>query len=470
MGGSDQSQTGKQKLWGGRFAGSTDALVERLNNSLAFDARMWRQDIRGSIAHATMLGEQAIIPVEDAGQIVEGLREIEKDLESGSATLPPSAEDIHTAIELLLRERIGTAAGKLHTARSRNDQVATDIRLVLRDEIGEIDGEIAAFQSTLIGLAEREMETVMPGYTHLQHAQPILLSHHLLAYFWMLDRDRGRLADCARRMNALPLGAGALAGATFPINRERVAELLGFDGVIENSLDAVSDRDFAVEFLAAASILMVHLSRMAEEIILWNSTEFGFVELDDSVTTGSSIMPQKKNPDVAELARGKSGRVFGNLLALLTVLKGLPLAYNKDMQEDKEPLFDAADTLLVVLPAFHKTIATATFDRERMASALYRDFSTATDLADYLVRTGMPFRDAHEIVGRIVRLCLDRRIGIEDLTKKDLAAFSPEFDSDAFREATVAASVAARHARGGTARPAVEAQMALARTALAARA
>jgi len=471
---SSESMEDKQsagKLWGGRFAGSTDALVERLNNSLAFDSRMWREDIRGSIAHATMLGEQSIIPAEDAERIVAGLRQIERELDSGAIRLDPAAEDVHSAVEMLLREKVGPAAGRLHTARSRNDQVATDTRLYLLGATDAIREQIRAFQATLVELAEREIETALPGYTHLQHAQPVLLAHHLLAYFWMLDRDRGRLADCRARMNRLPLGAGALAGTSFPIRRERVAELLGFAGVIENSLDAVSDRDFAVEFLAAAALVMVHLSRMAEEIILWNSPEFGFVELDDSVTTGSSIMPQKKNPDVAELARGKAGRVFGDLLALLTVLKGLPLAYNKDMQEDKEPLFDAVDTLLVVLPAFHKTIATAQFNRARMAASLYRDFSTATDLADYLVRTGMAFREAHHIVGRIVRDCIDRGIGIEDLTREELAGYSPAFGSDesgeAMRVATVEASIAARKARGGTAREAVEAQMALARAALA---
>ncbi len=454
------------RLWGGRFSGSTDEIVERLNNSLHFDSRLWRQDIEGSIAHATMLGEAAIIPVSDAESIVAGLKAIATGLEDGSIRLDPSAEDIHSAVEQILRERIGPIAGKLHTARSRNDQVATDTRLYLREVIGAISEEVASFQRTLLQLAEREIDTVLPGYTHLQHAQPILLAHHLLAYFWMLDRDRGRLADCAKRLNLLPLGAGALAGTSFPINRDRVAELLGFAGVIENSLDAVSDRDFALEFLSAASIHMVHLSRLAEEIILWNSPEFGFVELDDSVTTGSSIMPQKKNPDVAELARGKAGRVFGDLLALLTVMKGLPLAYNKDMQEDKELLFDAVDTLQMVLPAFHKTLATATFMRERMASALSRDFSTATDLADFLVKTGMPFRDAHHIVGTIVRHCMNDGIGLEDLSKDDLAGFSPAFNSEACAEATVSASVGARKVRGGTAREAVLAQLDMVRAAL----
>jgi argininosuccinate lyase len=435
--------------------------VERLNNSLPFDRRLWRQDIAGSIAHATMLGEADIIPPEDARAIVAGLEEIRDGLAEGTVALDASQEDIHSAVESLLRQRIGPVAGKLHTARSRNDQVATDARLYLRDSILQIIDRLRSFQQTLVRRAAEELEvgTVLSGYTHLQHAQPVLLAHHLLAYFWMLQRDIDRLEDARRRTNVLPLGAGALAGTSFPIRRERVAELLGFDGVAENSLDAVSDRDFALEFLAAASILMVHLSRLAEEVILWNSPEFGFVELDDSVTTGSSIMPQKKNPDVAELARGKAGRVFGDLMALLTVMKGLPLAYNKDMQEDKEPLFDAVDTLLTLLPPFEKTLATATFRRERMAATLRRDFSTATDLADFLVRQGMPFRDAHHVVGRIVRHCVEREIGIEDLTADALRGFAPEFGESAGEVATIQASVAARRARGGTAPEAVRDQL-----------
>ena len=452
---------GTLKLWGGRFDGPTDTLIEQLNNSLAFDARLWRQDIAGSIAHVTMLGETGILTAEEAAQIAAGLHTLQKDLETGKANLPPDAEDVHTAVEGLLRERIGPLAGKLHTARSRNDQVATDVRLYLREQCDVIDALLSAFQKTLLDLAEREAETILPGYTHLQHAQPVLLSHHLLAYFWMFDRDRERLHDTRGRVNRLPLGAGALAGTGFPINRQRTAELLGFDSVVENSLDAVSDRDFIVEFLAAASLMMVHLSRMAEEIILWNSQEFRFVLLDDRVTTGSSIMPQKKNPDVAELARGKAGRVFGDLFSVLTLLKGLPLAYNKDMQEDKEPLFDAIDTLNLVLPAMQKTVATAQFRRERMREATQGDFSTATDLADYLARQGMPFREAHEVVGRVVRHCVERGIGLEDLDGAALAAFSPLLAADtaaALRVLTVAATVAARTSEGGTAPNAVRRQ------------
>jgi len=455
------------KLWGGRFEGATDEIVERLNNSLAFDVRLWRHDIVGSIAHATMLGEIGIIPPEDAARIVEGLREIEQGIETGALAFDPGAEDIHSAVEALLRERIGPVAGKLHTARSRNDQVATDTRLYLRDALADIDAQLRSLQQTLITLAERELDvppnsttpTVLPGYTHLQHAQPILLSHHLLAYFWMFQRDRERLADARKRVNVLPLGAGALAGTPFPIDRERVAALLNFTGVAENSLDAVSDRDYLIEFLAAAAILMMHCSRFAEDLILWNSPEFAFVELDDSVTTGSSIMPQKKNPDVAELVRGKAGRVYGDLISLLTMMKGLPLAYNKDMQEDKEPLFDAVDTLRLVLPAFEKTLATAHFRRERMAAALRGDFSTATDLADFLVRKGMPFREAHHVVGRIVRHCIERGIGLEDMDSDALAEFAPEFGEGVGEVATIQASVAARRARGGTAPDAVREQM-----------
>jgi argininosuccinate lyase len=441
-------------------------LVERLNNSLPFDSRLWREDIDGSIAHATMLGEVGIIPAEDARSIIDGLSAIGSDLSEGTAELPSDAEDIHSAIEAMLRQRIGAAAGRLHTARSRNDQVATDTRLYLRRIIEEIDQRLRSFQETLVTLSDREMETVLPGYTHLQHAQPVLLSHHLLAYFWMLQRDGERLADCRKRVNVLPLGAGALAGTSFPIRRERVAELLGFDGVTENSLDAVSDRDFVIEFLAAASLIMVHLSRLAEEIILWNSPEFGFVELDDSVTTGSSIMPQKKNPDVAELARGKTGRVFGNLVAMLTVMKGLPLAYNKDMQEDKEALFDTVDTLLTLLPPFEKTLATAQFRRERMGSSLEGDFSTATDLADHLVREGMTFRDAHHVVGRIVRDCIEKGIGLESLDSAALAAYAPEFSAGGGVDASVEGSVQGRSVTGGTGPDAVRVQLVRARKVL----
>lgn len=450
-----------RKLWGGRFEGRTDALIERLNNSLAFDRRLWRHDILGSIAHAAMLGRQGILTSEEAGQIVEGLKRLEQDLASGVVQLPDEAEDVHTAVEGLLRDRIGPVAGKLHTARSRNDQVATDIRLYLRDACGEIDTELNAFQETLLTLSDREMKTILPGYTHLQHAQPVLLAHHLLAYLWMLDRDRERLTDGLKRINRSPLGAAALAGTGFPIDRRRTAQDLGFDDILHNSMDAVSDRDFIAEFLATAGIIMMHLSRLAEEIVLWNSPEFGFVTLDDSVTTGSSIMPQKKNPDVAELVRGKTGRVYGDLISVLTTLKGLPLAYNKDLQEDKEPLFDAIDTLLLVLPALRRTLDTARFRSERMRQATQGDFSTATDLADSLVRLGVSFRDAHEITGGLVRRCIENGIVLEDLDVETLKQWLPALagaSESAVSALTVDWSVASRRSEGGVAEEAVRTQ------------
>lgn len=451
-----------RKLWGGHYDEATDALIERLNNSLSFDGRLWRQDIQGSIAHATMLGTVGIITREEADQLVGGLRQLENGLEAGAIELPPDAEDVHTAIEGMLWERVGKVAGKLHTARSRNDQVATDVRLYLRDVCDRLDQELATLQETLLEHAERESDTILPGFTHLQHAQPIVLAHHLLAYFWMLDRDRERLVDTRRRVNRLPLGAGALAGTGFPIDRQQVATALGFSAVVPNSLDAVSDRDFAIEFLAFASITAMHLSRLAEEIILWNTPEFGWITLHDSVTTGSSIMPQKKNPDVAELARGKTGRVYGDLMSLLTLMKGLPLAYNKDMQEDKEPLFDAVDTLFLVVPAMNKTLSTAKFRSDRMLAATHGDFSTATDLADYLVRQGMTFRSAHDVVGKVVRYCIEQKIGLEDLDGPTLGAFSPllwDNTEAALAVVKVQACVAARTSQGGTAPNAVRQQL-----------
>ena len=460
------TSSGAGKLWGGRFAVQTDAVIERLNDSLSFDVRLWREDIEGSIAHASMLGATGVIPANEAERIVAGLEELRAGLEEGSIAVDPSAEDVHTAIELLLHERIGPVAGKLHTARSRNDQVATDLRLYLRRAADAIRDCISDLQSALIERAESEIGTVMPGYTHLQHAQPILLSHHLLAYFWMLDRDRQRLRDAVSRMNVLPLGSGALAGTTFPIDRQSVANALGFSGITENSLDGVSDRDFVLEFLADAAILMVHCSRLGEELVLWSSQEFGFVTLDDAVTTGSSIMPQKRNPDGAELARGKTGRVIGSLVSLLTVMKGLPLAYNKDMQEDKEGVFDAVDTVLTVLPALSLMIRTAVFDRNAMLRATHRDYSTATDLADALVRAGLPFREAHAIVGRLVRACVERDLGLEDLSPDEIASLAPETAVLGAVDLSVWASVAARTTYGGTARNAVTEQLARARKAL----
>jgi len=452
------------KLWAGRFAQETDALVHQFNASLRFDRRLWTYDIQGSIAHVKMLGECGIIPVSEAETIQTGLEALAIDLKSGAASLNPDAEDVHMAVEMLLTERLGLIAGKLHTARSRNDQVATDIRLYVREAIDGLRQRVAAVQDILIHQAEEHLDTLLPGMTHLQHAQPVRLAHHLLAYFWMLERDDERLEQSRARVNILPLGAGALAGTTFPINRQRVAALLNFAGVADNSLDAVSDRDFAIETVSALAIVMMHLSRFCEELILWNSHEYGWVEMGDNVTTGSSIMPQKKNPDVAELVRGKTGRVYGDLISLLTVMKALPLAYNKDMQEDKESLFDALDTADVCLAVIHTLLQNTTFNTERMAQALRGDFSTATDLADYLVRQGLPFRQAHEVIGKIVGDCVrDGRV-LEDLTQEELAAASPLFaGSDPAALASPRGSADARVAFGGTGRGAVETQIARAR-------
>jgi len=461
-------------LWGGRFSALPHEAVEHLNSSLRFDARLWPYDLRASIAHARMLGRQGILNSEEAHSLIDALQQLANELSTGQVQLPSEAEDVHTAIEMLLRQRLGALAGKLHTARSRNDQVATDARLYLREVLEDLLIQIHGLQTTLVDLARRELHpedgsrpTILPGTTHLQHAQPVLLAHHLLAYFWMLQRDRERLTECKQRLNVCPLGAGALAGSTFPIDRHQTAQELGFDRPIPNSMDAVSDRDFVLEFLAGASIMMVHLSRLAEEVILWNSPEFGFIELDDTVTTGSSIMPQKKNPDVAELTRGKSGRVFGHLMGLLTAMKGLPLTYNKDMQEDKEALFDAVDTLQLILPAVTLMLSTARFRRDRMRRATEKDFSLATDLADFLARRGMPFREAHHLVGRIVAYCIQHSLALEDLDASTLGSFSPELDAEALKVLNVEASVAARKTYGGTAAEAVEQQLREAEEALA---
>lgn len=448
-----------KKLWGGRFFKKTDEAVEKFTASVHFDSRLFEYDVRGSIAHARMLGKQGIIPAEDAEKIVAGLESLITDWQSGRIELDPSAEDVHMNVEKLLVARIGEAAGRLHTARSRNDQVATDIRLWMKDEIDSINSLITQLQQILVITSEHHLDTVLPGCTHLQHAQPVLLAHHLLAYFWMLERDKSRFLDCRRRADVLPLGAGALAGTGFPIDREFVAKELGFSSISENSMDAVADRDFVAEFLAAASITMMHLSRLAEELVIWSTPEFGFVELDDSVTTGSSIMPQKKNPDAAELVRGKTGRVFGGLVAILTMQKGLPLAYNRDLQEDKEPLFDAADTLSGSLIVCAKMIESARFNAERMRMALVRDFSTATDLADYLVRSGMPFRQAHEVVGKLVADCISTGRGLEDISLDELRKLVPNADETVLNLLVPESSVSARSVPGGTSHIAVEKQI-----------
>lgn len=454
------------KLWGGRFSKETSDLVDQFNASIGFDARLWEHDIEGSIAHARMLGKCGIIPAADAEKIVAGLKGIADDIRAGKVTFDVAAEDIHMNIEKLLHERIGEVAGKLHTARSRNDQIALDLRMYVKAQAQAINQAVGEVQLSLIRKAEEHIDTVMPGYTHLQHAQPVTLAHHLLAYVWMFQRDRERLRDCFGRADVLPLGSAALAGTSFPIDREDVAKSLGFSRISENSMDAVSDRDFAVEFLAAASILGMHMSRFAEEIVLWNTHEFGFVELDDSVATGSSIMPQKKNPDVAELIRAKSGRVYGDLIALLTVLKGLPLTYSKDLQEDKEPLFDAVDTVLQCAAMLQKLAETTEFRTEAMARAVEGDYSNATDLADCLVRHGVPFRSAHEIVGRVVQYCGKQGKLLSELSLDELRSFSDKFESVGIAGG-IEQSIEARDIPGGTSSSQLRKQIEAAKRAVA---
>jgi argininosuccinate lyase len=441
----------EDKLWGGRFTQPTDKFVEEFTASIEFDKRLYRHDIRGSIAHARMLGRQGIIPPEDTEEIVGGLQDILGRIESGSFDFSVSLEDIHMNIEAQLTQKIGEAGKRLHTGRSRNDQVALDIRLYLRDEIAEISGYLDLLIDSLLFKAEKHLGVIMPGYTHLQTAQPVLFSHYMLAYVEMFKRDRGRMEDCLKRLNVLPLGSGALAGTTFPIDREYVAELLEFPEVTRNSLDAVSDRDFSLEFLSSAAILMMHLSRFSEELIIWSTSEFRFIELSDAFCTGSSIMPQKKNPDVPELVRGKTGRVYGNLVALLTVMKALPLAYNKDMQEDKEPLFDTVDTVKGSIRIFAEMIREMRLNSDRMRAAAGGGFSVATDVADYLVRKGMPFRDAHEVVGKAVRYCVESNKELQELALAEWRGFSGSIEEDIMAAITLEASINARSATGGTA-------------------
>jgi argininosuccinate lyase len=443
------------KLWGGRFEKNTDKSVDDFNSSIRFDSRMYRQDIQGSIAHATMLGKCSIIPRADADLICKTLADILLDIENGSVTFAVDAEDIHMNVEKILIDRIGDTGKRLHTGRSRNDQVALDIRLYLRDEVREIQAYVLSLQETLLLLAEKHLDTIMPGYTHLQRAQPITFAHHLMAYFQMLRRDRERLADCVKRMNIMPLGSGALAGTTYPLDRGMVAEMLNFDAITENSLDGVSDRDFAIELAACLSILMMHLSRFSEELILWSSHEFSFVEMDDAYSTGSSIMPQKKNPDVAELVRGKSGRVFGGLMTLLTVMKSLPLAYNKDMQEDKEAIFDCVDTVKMCLPVFTRMVATLKVRSENMYKAAQGGFTNATDIADYLVKKGIPFRSAHEIIGKMVLFCIQNKKMINELSMVDFKAFSDKIEEDVYEEISLEKCVSGRKLPGGPARESV---------------
>jgi len=443
------------KLWSGRFAKDVDDAVNDFNSSIAFDARLYREDIEGSVAHAAMLGACGIIPPTDAEAIQTGLADLLQDIEAGRVTFSADAEDIHMNIETLLTERIGDAGRRLHTARSRNDQVAVDMRLYVKKRICELHELTLAFQKVLAGKAEAHLDAVMPGYTHLQRAQPVTMGHYLMAYAEMLTRDVTRLEDCYKRMDLCPLGAGALAGTTYPIDRAQTAAQLGFAGVVPNSLDAVSDRDYCVELLAVLSIIMTHLSRLAEEIIAWCSWEFGFAELDDAYATGSSIMPQKKNPDVAELARGKTGRVYGALMGLLTVMKGLPLAYNKDMQEDKEQVFDAIDTVCQCMAVFAPMMGTLTFRKERMRQAAAAGFINATDCADYLVKKGMPFREAYSVVGRLVRLCIERGKTLETLVLQEYQDVSPLFSNDVYNAIALETCVNARKSMGGPAPEAV---------------
>jgi argininosuccinate lyase len=439
-----------KKLWGGRFSGGTADSVEAFTASIAVDARLYRHDIMGSIAHAKMLGKQRIIPLRDSQKIVRGLAAIEREIERGKFEFSPADEDIHMNIERRLTEKIGAAGGKLHTARSRNDQVALDMRLYLRDEVAAILVILETFQRELAKAARKHLDVIMPGYTHLQRAQPVLLAHHLLAYHAMFERDRERYLGCLERINVLPLGSGALAGTTFPIDRVYVAKLLAFPRISKNSIDAVSDRDFLLEFLSVSAILFVHLSRLADELVLWSSQEFAFVELPDGYCTGSSMMPQKKNPDVPELIRGKTGRVFGHLHALLTIMKGLPLAYNRDLQEDKLPMFDSADTVKASLTIMGEIIRGLKFRRERMLAAAQDGYLNATDLADYLVERGMPFRQAHEASGKIVRLGMSLGKRIEELSLVELRAFSKKIDKDIYNYLSVASVVGRRRALGGT--------------------
>ena len=443
--------TTQKKPWGGRFQEPTDKDVEAFTASIHFDRRLYRQDIEGSIAHARMLASQKIITKKEEKAILAGLKTIGKDIEAGRFVFNPDDEDIHMAIEKSLISRIGKAGGKLHTGRSRNDQVSLDVRLYLRDEIRRILELLSIFKKSLTDLAKKEIKTIMPGYTHLQKAQPVLLSHHLLAYWEMIDRDEARLLDCQKRVNILPLGAAALAGTNLPIDRKQVADLLNFPAISENSMDTVSDRDFIAEFIFAACLITMHLSRFCEDLILWSSSEFGFVEISDSFTTGSSIMPQKKNPDVAELVRGKTGRVYGRLVSLLTVLKGLPMTYNRDLQEDKEPLFDTVDTVKGCVKTLASMIRHLQFNRLRMREEAAKGFSTATDLAEYLVMKGVPFRESHGIVGRLVAYSIKSGKALHELTLGEYRKFYQGFDEDIFVCLKVENAVNAKNSLGGTA-------------------
>jgi len=443
------------KLWAGRFSKPTDKLTDDFNSSISFDARLYKQDILGSIAHAAMLGKQGIISEEDSLLIQSALKDIMQDIKAGKIEFETDAEDIHMNIEKILIERIGDKGKLLHTGRSRNDQVALDIRMYLKEEIIIIKNMLADLCRVLLNLARQHLDTIMPGYTHLQKAQPVTFAHHLMAYFQMLQRDMERLDDCYKRTDVMPLGSGALAGTTFPLDRHFVAEQLGFRDISANSLDAVSDRDFVIELAACLSIMMMHLSRFSEELVLWSSHEFSFIEMDDAYSTGSSIMPQKKNPDVAELVRGKTGRVYGSLISLLTVMKGLPLAYNKDMQEDKEAIFDSVDTVKMCLPVFNRMLASMKVNRDKMREAAKGGFANATDVADYLVGKGIPFRTAHEITGKMVAYCIRNNKALEDLILDEFKSFADVIEEDIYNRISLESCVERRCLPGGPAAPAV---------------
>jgi len=445
----------KDKLWSGRFREPTDRMVEAFTASLPFDHRLYRQDIEGSIAHCRMLARTGYLTKEESKKILKGLKEIRESFEKGAFTFSADMEDIHMAIERLLIERTGEAGAKLHAGRSRNDQVALDIRLYLREEVVEILVLINLLKSSLVERARKEINTIMPGYTHLQKAQPVLLAHHLLAWWEMLDRDEQRLVDCFGRINVMPLGSAALAGTGLKLDRAYVAKLLRFPAISRNSMDAVSDRDFVAEFIFDAGVLMMHLSRICEDLILWSSGEFAFAEISDAFTTGSSIMPQKKNPDVAELIRGKTGRVYGNLMAIMTILKGLPMTYNRDLQEDKEPLFDTVETVKQCLAVLAVMMEHITFNRKRMREAAQSGFTTATDMAEYLVAEGVPFRESHRIVGEIVRYAIEKKKELSDLSLKELRTFYKGFQKDVYSVLRVDRSVRMRNLPGGTGKAAV---------------
>ena len=449
------------QLWGGRFTKETDKLVYNFNASISFDQKFYAQDIRGSIAHVTMLQKQGILTKEEKESIIEGLKGIQADVENGTLEITDEYEDIHSFVEANLIDRIGDAGKKLHTGRSRNDQVALDMRLYTRDEIEALDTLLKELLEVLLKLMKEHIETYMPGFTHLQKAQPVTLAHHLGAYFEMFKRDRLRMKDIRKRMNYCPLGAGALAGTTYPLDQEYTAELLGFDGPTLNSMDSVSDRDYLIEMLSAMSTVMMHLSRFCEEVIIWNSNEYQFVEIDDAYSTGSSIMPQKKNPDIAELVRGKTGRVYGALMSLLTTMKGIPLAYNKDMQEDKELVFDAIDTTKGCLALFTGMLRTMRFRKQRMEDSAKNGFTNATDAADYLVNHGVPFRDAHGIVGQLVLYCIDKNIALDDMSLEEYKAISPVFEEDIYEAISMKTCVEMRNTIGAPGKSAMEQAIAL---------